>query len=255
MAAVLAIACYDAALLTPKYMALLTIYYFTGSSLCFLVNDIFDAQKDVLNGKLRPIATGALPKSIAWFAAAVFLVAFVASGYLLHSWLFFLAFVSAAAFLFYSPLNNRMGLVSNVFVAFWACAPIWETALITNDHTLLIYTPGILALVAGREILLDWLDIEGDQQIGKNSIPIQLSERKTLSVLGFFFFLGSIILLSLPFCADIKTWSTLFLLFALATVWTSFYWLRKKPSRSRIVQYVRISHLTFLWIIISLFTR
>ena len=86
---------------------LLAVCSFFGSAFCFLVNDIYDRKKDILNNKLRPIATGELPVGHARFWAFAFALIYVATSFAFGWIIFGLALFSIFLFL---PLNDLSDL-------------------------------------------------------------------------------------------------------------------------------------------------
>jgi len=146
---------------------LLGIAAFAGSSFCFLINDIVDREKDLLNGKNRPIATGELPLKWAYGSVIFFMVIYLSTTFLFSQMVFYLAIFSVIVFLLYVPINQKLGFWANLVVAFCASGSIWGVGIIRSFDEALFYLAFIsFLMITAREILLDWLDIKGDENIG-----------------------------------------------------------------------------------------
>ena len=238
------------------FVLMVGLYFFSGSAFCFLANDIFDRKKDLYNNKKRPIATGELSLKKAILFASVFLTTYLLLGYLLGAFFLLLSMISSVSFLLYSPINNKMGLLANVFVAFWATAPIWEIAYINGHEGLLYYLSSILFfMIIAREIMLDWLDTDGDKKIDKKSIPIRYSTKQVNVIIAILLIIPTLMILMIAQYFQLTKSASLFLYASIIVFWVPTFFMFKRPTRKMILANIRISHLTFLFILISIYLR
>ncbi|MBV6645502.1 MAG: UbiA family prenyltransferase [Cyclobacteriaceae bacterium] len=234
----------------------LGICAFFGSAFCFLVNDIFDRRKDLLNNTKRPIANGALPLSIAWIATSILLLVYLSMAFYLGWVILALALFSIAIFLIYSPINNSKGIWANLIVAFCASGAIWGIAIIREFEITLFYLAlMVFFLVLAREILLDWLDINGDQAIGKRSIPIIFDSKSTFRILVFILTIPSLMIALAPILVPIKIQAWILLALALPAIWIPLFRISKDQAKQKILFNIRFSHVTFALITLSIVFR
>ena len=256
MAAVLALATLRPGLEDWREALLISLYFFFGSSFCFLINDLFDKEKDIANDKFRPIATGKLSVHNTVIALIFFGIGFLAFGYGLNGSMLILAMAAIVSFLAYSPANNKTGLLANVFVAFWAVAPIWEMAFVRSDNEawwwLLV---GLFIMVIIREVLLDWLDVAGDKRVGKPSLPIAVGEKPLKLILTVLMIVGSIFIVYIPWQVEVSEITYLLFILSVILSWIPFIQLLKVADRNTIVFNVRFSHVSFIVFVIALFIR
>ncbi|MFY0601755.1 MAG: UbiA family prenyltransferase [Cyclobacteriaceae bacterium] len=256
MAAVLAFAAFRPSLSDHNEILLLCLYFFAGSSFCFLVNDLFDREKDMANKKNRPIATGELPVLTTSIALFFFGISFIIAGCLLNEVMFWLAVLAIASFSIYSPINNKTGLLANIIVAFWAVAPVWEGFFVLQGARDLIWLSlGLFVMVIAREILLDWLDIEGDKSVGKSSLPIVLSEKHLKLFLSILMVLASILIAGVYWFVQISEIACGLLILSVILSWVPFIQLLKTPDKKTVLYNVRFSHVSFGVFTVALFLR
>ncbi len=228
---------------------------FLGSAYCFIVNDIFDRKKDLLNNKLRPIATGKLPLKTAKTTTII-----IGTGYLICAWslneiVLGLAIFSLSLFSTYSFVNRKYGLLSNLMVAFCASGALWGVAVLKDyERSLFILSGALFFMIVFREILLDWLDVEGDKASGKNSIPIQLSTSIVLAILGICLLAASAILL-MTLRPSAFGHFDMIIIGLITSVWFPFGYLTLKSSRERVLFNIRFSHVSFILLVMAIIFR
>ncbi len=233
----------------------LIIATFFGSSFCFIINDIFDRKKDLLNDKKRPIATGLIPLKLAVFISFLFAGLFILATWFLGPITFVLSFLFLFIASIYSFINQRAGLVANLIVAFMISASQWGVGILKPDDFLYLSSLFVLFFTVPREIVLDWLDMPGDKKVGKSSVPLKHSSQTIKSFIAFFLFLS---LLPMSFgIYKVKPSSFLFLFLLLTIVASciSFIPFLKRPDEKRALLSVRISHIPYAFLILALFSR
>ncbi len=226
---------------------------FFGGSFCFLINDIYDREKDLLNNKKRPIATGLIPIRLVVGTSIVCAVIFLISTWYIGLYAFILSF----GFLFiataYSAINAKTGLFANVIVALMVSGTQWGVAIIQPDAFLIMSSVFLFFLTIPREILLDWLDLIGDKKSGKQSFPMSHSARDTKWLIAICLPIcsGSVY----PLLSNYEWISVTFYLIAIVTSWLSFVPFMKKASNNTALRGVRLTHISFAFLILALFSR
>ena len=256
MAAVLALATFRPGWEDWSKALLISLYFFSGSSFCFLMNDLFDKEKDLANDKFRPISTGKLSVRNTVIALVIFGIGFLSFGYGLNRMMLVLAVAAILSFWVYSPANNKTGFFANAFVAFWAVAPIWEMNFIKLHHESWWWLSiGLFVMVIVREILLDWLDVTGDKRVGKPSLPIAVGEKYLKFILAFLMILGSVFIVSIPWHIEVSKITYPFFILSVILSWIPFIQLLKVVDRKTILFNIRFSHVSFGIFVIALFLR
>ncbi|MEO9869763.1 UbiA family prenyltransferase [Ekhidna sp.] len=227
---------------------------FFGSSFCFLVNDIYDKEKDLLNKKTRPIATGVLSIKVAVGSSIFSMLVLLISAWFLGVYTFVLSFGFLAIAITYSYLNAKTGLFANMLVALIVSGTQWGVAIIKPDEYLWIIAFFLFFFTIPREVLLDWLDLPGDQKSGKKSFPMNYSPAKVKLLVWISLILCTS---SIFFILDQNSnaLSLTFFVLALITSWASFVpFFRSTNDRGALLS-VRWSHMTFAFLILALFCR
>jgi 4-hydroxybenzoate polyprenyltransferase len=141
----------------------------------FVINDIFDFEKDVAARVRRPIAMGLLSRQMALVFAIVLL---------LVVWSLCPAVGSAnavvmrtvLALVLYTPFARHLPLFKGVYVAGLSLAPLYYASIISH-----VNFPGaaygLLALfIFGRETLMDAHEIVDDRRAGVRTIAVWLGQ-------------------------------------------------------------------------------
>lgn len=149
----------------------------------FVMNDIYDLEKDRIAGKSRPIALGLLSRASAWRGVVAFLVIALGSAHFGFgsSSALWIAVIATALFA-YSPVSKRWPVVKGLYTAMLAMTPF----LFAHDavgFTLPTIILGLLlSYIVFRETLLDALDLKGDVAAGIHTIAHFLGNRAALAV-------------------------------------------------------------------------
>ena len=233
----------------------LAICAFAGSAYCFLVNDLFDRKKDLLNNKNRPIATGKLSIKAAWISAIFFALTFVVMAFFLGWIPFGLSFLFLFIVTGYSYVNNAQGFMANLIVGFIASGTQWGVAIIRPDTYLIYSSLLFFFIIVAREIMLDWLDIEGDKAVGKSSIPARFNGQVVSVIVSIFYLAGTIVLVYTSVNYGSSLVSHVFQYLAFVALWVPFFYLIMKKERVRVLQNIRSTHIALVFILVALFTR
>lgn len=228
---------------------------FFGSSYCFLLNDIFDREKDLLNEKLRPIATGALPLKLAMGISVLFAVLFLALAYNFGWLVFGLAILFLFLATIYSSLNFQAGFLANFMVAFIVSGTQWGVGFIRPDTYLPLVAVFLFFYTIPREMILDWLDKAGDKAHGKDSLAIKMSIRKFNSIIVLFLTAATLSIGYLLLSRPSTGFSNAFFMASIPVSWLAFSPFFYQANRKNALIAVRTSHLTFALIILAMFLR
>jgi geranylgeranylglycerol-phosphate geranylgeranyltransferase len=145
----------------------------------FVVNDIFDEEKDVRAGVRRPLAMKVISRPVAIAAAVVTCL----SAHLLATRLSPAVVAGTAALcialLFYTAFARRLPVLKGVYTAVLACGPFWYGHL-TSGRAIGVHLYVILAVwVFGRELLMDVVERDDDFAVGMRTIPFVIGVRRS----------------------------------------------------------------------------
>lgn len=179
----------------------------------FVLNDVFDRERDKLNKPGRAIASGRVGvKSGALFASVLFVISLLTllqlpSG--VQIW-----FIGIAPILLlYSQLKVAAAWAANVATATVGATMALAGAAMTGQfgYSWLIASFAFL-LILGREIVKDIEDIRGDKAVGLKTMPIVFGKRASLWAVTF---LWGLVVIAIPIPYAIGIFSLGYLLLAL----------------------------------------
>ncbi len=226
---------------------------FAGAAGCFLINDLFDIRKDILNNKNRPIATGELPKEVAISSAMTFLIFYAGVSVYLGLIPFVISCLTILFFVVYPRVNNNFGLMANVIVAINVALAFLYGGLQNELDKVLIYLIiSAFFVTISREIMLDALDKKGDSEVGKSSVPLSFSHRNMTLIVLSGYALATIPLLVLVLREQLFT---IFVLTMIAALWLPLIVRFFFPKMDWILFNIRSSHTYFGLMIALLFLR
>ena len=232
---------------------LLIVSVFFGGAYCFIMNDIYDRDKDLLNDKKRPIATGFVSMNLAVGSAIVCVIVTLTTSLFLGTYELLLAILYLMGVSVYSFVNSKTGLFANAMVALFVSGMHWGVAILKPDPALIASSLFLFFFTVPRELLLDWLDIKGDRGSGKPSFPMNHSPKANIWVVTASLLLstGSLYFLQ-------NNYNTLFMVLyvlSIVTAWGSFAPFLKNADRKHALLSVRLSHISFVLLILALFSR
>jgi 4-hydroxybenzoate polyprenyltransferase len=151
----------------------------------FIMNDIYDQQKDSLAGKLRPLTTGELSAIAGWrsviiFVTASLLLSYASFGYRSTLWI---AAICGALFI-YSPAARRFPIVKGPYTALLAISPFLFAGSSTGIDLPLGALGSLASYILFREAVLDAADVKGDATAGMRTVGVILGA-KTASIVGW----------------------------------------------------------------------
>jgi len=194
------------------YWVKIILTFFTALSLeasTFALNDYYDVEIDRKNKRTdRPLVRGDLSPKIAVYLFAVFFPLGIICSYFVNLTCFLIALITALFAIFYDAVLKKIKLLGNFFIAYIMAIPFvfGGAAVLQQGNTLdvnlnpAIFIIALIAFLAGagREIMKDVMDFEGDLQKGVRSFPRYLGTRKS-NMIAAVFYLIAIGLSFLPF--------------------------------------------------------
>lgn len=174
----------------------------------FALNDYYDVEIDRENHRTdRPLVRGDLaPKTAIYLFAVLFPLGILCS-YFVNLTCFLIALITALFAILYDAVLKKIKLLGNFFIAYVMAIPfVFGGAAVLKDNALsLNLDPAIfiIALIAflagaGREIMKDVMDVEGDREKGVRSFPRYLGIRGS-NMIAAVFYMIAIGLSFLPF--------------------------------------------------------
>jgi len=185
----------------------------------------------------------------------VFSLLFLALAINLGWVIFTLALVFVLLASFYSFFNYRSGILANLIVAFIVSGTQWGVAIIKPDPVLMPMAAFLFFFTIPRELILDWLDKEGDAIHGKDSLAIGTTQKKFKGIIVLFLTASSITMGVLLYIFTPNLITSILLVAGALMTWGSFIRFFFEVNRKNALFAVRCSHLTFALIIIALFLR
>jgi len=175
---------------------------FVSEAGAFAINDYIDYEIDVKNNRSdRPLVLGLLSRRSALITAIILLIFDLILILFLYGVAFILALISIPVFYIYSLGLKKLVIVKNILIAYSYAGTILFGSLVTDAvlEPIIIYFAFMGFIVGlGSEIMFDIADIEGDKELGINSIPNKFGLKAAAKVSVVFYFI-IIIMDPLPF--------------------------------------------------------
>jgi len=139
--------------------------------MAFVVNDIYDYEKDVRGNLDKPIAKGLLSKKTATLYAMVIACSATITELLLNGYSSLIVFLAALfGALVYSPLSTKVPTAKGFATAALSLMPVIYASSIANISVPYYIFFSIALFIIGREILLDTKHLVGDLASGIRTI-------------------------------------------------------------------------------------
>jgi geranylgeranylglycerol-phosphate geranylgeranyltransferase len=163
----------------------------------FALNDYYDLEIDRKNKRTdRPLVRGDLvPKTALYLFVLLFPLGILCS-YFVNLTCFLIALVTALFAILYDAVLKKIKLLGNFFIAyvmaipfvFGGAAVVQESVLALNIYPA-IFIIALIAFLAGagREIMKDVMDFEGDRAKGVKSFPRYIGIRGSNAVAAVFY--------------------------------------------------------------------
>jgi len=175
----------------------------------FALNDYYDLEIDRINKRTdRPLVRGDIsPKTALYLFYILFPLGLVCS-FFVNMTCFIIALVTALISVLYDVKMKKIKLVGNFYIAYIMAIPfIFGGATVLGNNTFsfeainpAIYIVALIAFLAGagREIMKDVMDFEGDLTKGVKSFPRYIGIRASNGIAAVFYLLA-IALSFMPF--------------------------------------------------------
>lgn len=184
--AIIANACAAAWLagLTPREAISISLALISLSSGGFLLNDVVDTAIDEANAENRLNRSSPRVRAFAAILSVAGLALGVTIGFIVSSALGFLMSGVCALLVVYSGGARRSLVLATIVCALAASSPYWIVLAIrgAGSHGIIDYVIAVSIFVAGREVMLDQKDVNGDRVGGRHTIPVILGRRVASSV-------------------------------------------------------------------------
>ena len=177
----------------------------------FALNDYYDLEIDKHNKREdRPLVRGDLQPRTALVLFFIFFPLGIICAYFVNLTCFVIALVTAFLAILYDAKMKKIKLIGNFYIAYVMAIPFvfGGTSVLPSDVFSFDISPGIyiVALIsflagAGREIMKDVMDFEGDKEKGVKSFPRYIGVRWSNVVAGLFYFVA-VFLSFLPFLSQ-----------------------------------------------------
>jgi len=175
----------------------------------FALNDYYDLEIDRINKRTdRPLVRGDLsPKTALNIFYLLFPLGLLCS-YFVNMTCFLIALITALISVLYDVKMKKIKLIGNFYIAYIMAIPfVFGGATVLGNNTFslgainpVIYVIAFIAFLtgAGREIMKDVMDFEGDKRQGVKSFPRYIGIRASNGIAAIFY-LCAITLSFLPF--------------------------------------------------------
>ena len=171
----------------------LQVEYFIGFLIIFLseagafaINDYIDYEIDLNNNRSdRPIVLGQITRITALYTAIIILLIDLLLVLFLNPFAALIALISIPLFYVYSLGLKKMILIKNFLIAYSYSGTILFGSLVTDAilEPIIIYFAFMGFIVGlGSEIMFDIADVEGDKELGINTIPNKFGVKRAANV-------------------------------------------------------------------------
>ncbi|WP_455142918.1 UbiA family prenyltransferase [Candidatus Hodarchaeum mangrovi] len=165
-----------------------------------VINDFFDFENDRINNRIdRPLVRGVVsPKQARNLAILCYTLAFLIV--LIEVFIFHLSLLLIPATIIFIGIGigynieiKSYGLIGNIWVSLGYIFPFLMGALLVGANSnwvlinVLILSVFIFFLALAREVLKDIMDISGDKETGKRSVPIVKGAKFAAYLSGLFY--------------------------------------------------------------------
>ena len=168
----------------------------------FAINDYIDFEIDVKNNRSdRPLVLGLISRKTALITAIILLLIDFILILFLNGVALFLALISIPIFYIYSLGLKKLVILKNILIAYSYAGTILFGSLVTDAilEPIIIYFAFMGFIVGlGSEIMFDIADVEGDKELGINSIPNKFG-LKTAAKVSVVFYAIIVVMDPLPF--------------------------------------------------------
>jgi len=205
----------------------------------FVVNDIFDREKDLQAGRLdKPIALGQISTRRAASLATALALSSLLTGFSLSPTVFAITAIALALLLFYSTFSRQFPKLKGFYTGVLCCLPV----LLGVDDNPLQINMGIfftiIIFIFGREIVIDATDIVHDSQSDHATIALVVGKDAAL-LLGWIIMSAGIMVLTISQAMGMGTLLAIASLVSLVAFWIMY----GRYNATKLVSFSRVTML------------
>jgi geranylgeranylglycerol-phosphate geranylgeranyltransferase len=163
----------------------------------FALNDYYDLDIDRRNNrKDRPLVRGDLSPKTAVYLFYLFFPLGIVCSYFVNLTCFLIALITALFAIVYDVVLKKIKLLGNFFIAYvmaipfvFGAAAVLKTSSFDLNVNPVIFIIALIAFLAGagREIMKDVMDVEGDVKKGVRSFPRYIGCRASNGIAAVFY--------------------------------------------------------------------
>jgi geranylgeranylglycerol-phosphate geranylgeranyltransferase len=166
----------------------------------FALNDYYDLEIDRRNNRTdRPLVRGDLAPKTAVYLFCIFFPLGILCSYFVNLTCFLIALLTALFAIFYDAVLKKIKLLGNFFIAYVMAIPfvfggaaVLKTSSLDLNMNPAIFIIALIAFLAGagREIMKDVMDVEGDVKKGVKSFPRYIGIRASNGIAAIFYLIA-----------------------------------------------------------------
>lgn len=174
----------------------------------FALNDYYDLEIDRRNKRTdRPLVRGDLAPKTALYLFFILFPLGILCSYFVNLTCFLIALITALFAILYDAVLKKIKLLGNFFIAYVMAIPfVFGGAAVATQNIFALSLPPVIFIIAliaflagaGREIMKDVMDYEGDKEQGVRSFPRYLGNRASNAIAALFY-LAAIALSFVPY--------------------------------------------------------
>jgi len=168
----------------------------------FAINDYIDFEVDLNNNRSdRPLVLGLISRKTALITAIIILIIDLLLLLFLKPFASLVGLISVPLFYIYSLGLKKRILIKNILIAYSYAGTILFGSIVSDSvlEPIIIYFAFMGFIIGlGSEIMFDMADVEGDKQLGINTIPNKFG-LKVATKISVVFYIIIIIMDPLPF--------------------------------------------------------
>jgi 4-hydroxybenzoate polyprenyltransferase len=210
----------------------------------FIVNDIYDYEKDKKAGVDRPIAKNLLPKSLALWSAQIIGIVSIFISLIYDSHLaFMVVLLTMFGLTVYSHISKYIPPIKGFITSILCLSPIIYSSVSANiDISIQIYL-SLFIFILGREIFMDGIDFFGDKLSNLKTIPHYIGVKTSKNIGWIMMLLGSFLYINSQ-----HTYTTAFIsILSIFILISGYIFSKKNPDKGVLAS--RISMLLFALIL------
>jgi geranylgeranylglycerol-phosphate geranylgeranyltransferase len=166
----------------------------------FALNDYYDVEIDRQNKRTdRPLVRGDLAPKTAVYLFILFFPLGIICSYFVNLTCFLIALITALFAILYDAVLKKIKLLGNFFIAYVMAIPfvfggaaVLKTTSLNVNMNPAIFIIALIAFLAGagREIMKDVMDVEGDRIRGVKSFPQYIGTRASNRIAAVFYLIA-----------------------------------------------------------------